>query len=123
MVSILKGSILGRYTVIFLVFLQSGSLHAIAEFGSGRDWAQSGVLRYFVTQFYGILVEDAAQEITKRSSLRLPQSYRRCFGFLWLVLFQIWSVPAWIYPELVQNKGGPEEQMLPFSFIKAIKNL
>ncbi|TGO61259.1 hypothetical protein BOTNAR_0131g00050 [Botryotinia narcissicola] len=118
-----KGSLAGRYTAMFIVFLISGIIHAIAELATGLKWKQSGVVRYFLTQYFGIVLEDIVKELSSKFGILRSEKLRNVIGYVWVFLFQVWSVPAWMYPQLVGIKGGPEDEPLPFSVVRLLRNV
>lgn len=83
----------------------------------GMPWQRSGSVRFFVTQFVGVVLEDAAQEFYRRIGRRLGGWRARALGFVWVFAFHVWSTPAWSYPGLVDRTGGEKDRILPFSLI------
>ncbi|KAF7889118.1 hypothetical protein EAF00_009418 [Botryotinia globosa] len=118
-----KGSVAGRYAAMFIVFLISGISHAIPELATGLKWKQSGAVRYFLTQYFGIVLEDVVKELSSKFGILRSEKSRNVIGYVWVFLFQVWSVPAWMYPQLVGIKGGPEDEPLPFSVVRLLRNV
>lgn len=93
-----------------------------AELGGGLPLERSGTMRFFCTQVYGIIIEDAVKALfsakkqkgSKRSSLGL-----RLMGYVWVASFLVWSTPAWLYPVAASPSG---ESFLPFSIVKRLMN-
>lgn len=71
-------------------------------------------------QVVGIALEEGVQNISRFSGFRLkqrpPPLWVRVLGRIWLILFLVWTIPAWVYPALCRRKGGTEGSTLPFSF-------
>ena len=120
-----------RYAHLFLMFLISGIIHALQEVAQGISFWQSGAIQFFVTQVFGILLEDLARTQcfrlrkhfngqTRQWALAPVSSY---FGYIWVLLFLVWSTPVWIYPSIAANKGEPKDKVLPFSVIGSIFGL
>lgn len=87
----------------------------------GMPWQESGSVRFFVTQFVGVVLEDTAQELYRRVGGR-PGNWRvRALGFAWVFAFQVWSTPAWFYPGLVERTGREQDNILPFSIVGALQ--
>ena len=124
-------SYFSRYAHLFLTFLISGIIHALQEMAQGLSFWQSGAIRFFVTQVFGIIVEDIAQVQWTRHGKRSDDQTRkvactpvlRSFGYTWVFLFLLWSTPVWIYPSIADNKGEPKDRILPFSVIGSILGL
>ena len=120
-----------RYAHLFLIFLISGIIHALQEVAQGISFWQSGAIRFFVTQVFGILLEDLARTQWVRLRKKLDGQTRRwgcapissAFGYIWVLLFLIWSTPVWIYPSIAASKGEPKDKVLPFSVIGSIVEL
>lgn len=119
--------IVPRYTKIVLAFFISGVVHQLIDMVNGLTWGQSNATRFFVTQALGIMIEDAAQEIWRRSfgggkGGDHPQEtarWKRIVGFIWVWAFMAWTVPVWTYA-LIARRAGLEEPpiMGPFSVSK-----
>lgn len=120
-----KGGLLGRYTFIFLTFLLSGLLHICSDLTAGHSWRVSGGMRFFCVQTLGIMLEDAVQaayRALQRFTAKGPKrnevsSLERAVGYLWVLVWMMWSVPAYAYPSARRNKG---EGVLPFSLLEGI---
>ena len=117
-----RGRLLSSYTRLFLTFLLSGIEHALSDVAQGLEWKQSGAVRFFCTQAVGIFAEDMIQAlyssiIRGRRKPLLPQSAVTLLGYVWVVLFMVWSTPVWTYPSLYANKGEEKDTIVPFSFV------
>ena len=134
-----KGSWITRYSRLFVAFLVSGIVHALTDVGEGYRWATSGSIRFFLTHWFGILIEDTVQDAycyflppsnaTKTSAEQggrqsgTSKRWARWVGRMWLAAFLVWSTPAWIYPVLRVNLGEKKDVALPFSFVKLLKGM
>ncbi|KAI9875333.1 MAG: hypothetical protein M1830_008604 [Pleopsidium flavum] len=121
-----KTTMLGRYTHLILAFLLSGFMHALTDVAEDYGWQASGSIRYFVTQAVGILLEDCVQAIYRSArgmaKEQQPELWAKLVGYLWVLLFQFWSTPAWIYPALIMNKGEKKDMIVPYSFFTHVKS-
>ena len=93
-----KGTLVARYTKIFFAFYVSGTMHLIADSGGAVTISESGALRCFCTQALGIMIEDAVQELYRRSGGDQKSCLPKAVGYIWVVLFLSWSSPVWVYP-------------------------
>lgn len=128
-----KGTLVARYTAIFLTFLLSGFMHLAADLASGIPWQQSGAIRFFCIQVIGIMLEDGVQAIYRSArglhrspgnrSPGQPPLWTRLIGYIWVLAFLSWSSPAWIYPTLRMNKGEDKDVVLPFSFVAFLRSV
>jgi hypothetical protein len=96
-----KPSLLERYTNIFFVFSLSGILHIFTDLGMGKS-SYWGTMLFFQSMAFGIMIEDAAQELTRR----LFQSHspvngdstslwKRVLGYAWVVTFLLIFTPIY----------------------------
>ena len=58
--------------------------------------SETGAMRFFVTQVLGFAIEDAVQAVYRRTAKPRPVMARVC-GYAWVVVFLLWSTPAWVY--------------------------
>lgn len=99
-------------------------MHALGDIAQGFTWKQSTSIRFFCIQALGIMFEDLAQAtyiriVPKRHIFLSSNSRFKVLGYLWVLIFLVWSTPIWIYPSIYQNNGGAKYQMVPFSLLKA----
>lgn len=116
---------MSRYTHLFMTFFLSGFIHAMTDVAEGFTWQQSGSLRFFCTQAVGIIIEDGVQTfyhwaVPDRKNALIHQPFAKILGYIWVVIFMVWSTPAWIYPSLYANRGEDKDLIVPFSLVKAI---
>lgn len=97
-----RGSLLARYSFIFLVFFLSGVLHVVSDIGMNLPPSQSGALRFFCTNAFGIILEDGVQELCRRLNGRKDSNglWSRTLGYVWVVVFLSWSTACWQYPQM-----------------------
>ncbi|KAK6063598.1 tat pathway signal sequence [Seiridium cupressi] len=102
-----KGGVITRYTHLFLTFAVSAVIHLLAEeYPGGIDWNRSGTTRFFMTQAFGILLEDLVQSAF---GPREPRYWAKVVGWVWVALFTLWSSPSHFYPRLQvidSSRGG-----------------
>ncbi|KAF5676105.1 acetyltransferase [Fusarium heterosporum] len=111
-----RGTLLSRYTRLFLAFLTSGAMHHcmhyIYRFTADESFS---IEKFYVTQALGIMFEDAVQAAS--GNLPLSQPVRRAVGYIWVLVFFAWSTPIASYPSM---RGGDPGQMVPFSVMGSI---
>ena len=71
-------------------------------------------------QAIGIMMEDAVQAIYRwyhgqKRTTASPRGWKRAFGFVWLLLWLIWTTPVWTYPVAQRSSG---EGILPVSLLR-----
>lgn len=93
------------------------------DVAAGTPWSKGGAARFFVTQFFGVLLEDAVQEIWRRSGGKSGGKAVKTIGLLWVFLFHAWSLPAWIYPIMMVDLGKDKYRAVPFSVAKPLLGL
>ncbi|KAF4958081.1 hypothetical protein FSARC_11117 [Fusarium sarcochroum] len=105
-----RGTLLSRYTRLFLTFLVSGLMHHslghLYSFAADDTFASE---RFYTLQAVGIAFEDAVQALT--ADIPLPMSVRRVVGYIWVLVFLSWSTPTCSYPSM---RVGDIGQMVPF---------
>lgn len=106
------------YLRVFIVFLISGVMHLLIDIASGIDIRDSGALSFFMVQIVGIAIEDIYRK-TKSQFCRFTTSrlrhWERLVGYVWVLTFLTWSVPAYLFPIL--SRSGPTDSTIPFSII------
>lgn len=108
-----RGTLLSRYTRIFLAFFLSGLMHFPMDRAFGLRYSDLASVRFFSIQALGVMVEDGVQAAT--AGLAIPPRVRRLVGYVWVVVFLWWSTPTWFYPSArVGDPGG----VVPFSFVR-----
>ena len=122
-----KGTLLARYTFTFFAFAISGFIHAMEDHGEGIVWQRSGSMRFFCTQAVGIMLEDTVQA-TYHAAVRrwggadahFQRLWTRVIGYSWVVIWMVWTSPAWFYPKLQIVTGSESDAILPFSFLRLL---
>lgn len=115
-----KGTLLARYTVLSLTFIISGAHHQLGDVASGVPWEEAGAMRFFVMQAVGIIVEDTVQGIYRwlmgqERTAAKPTRWKRALGFMWLLVWLIWTTPVWVYPVAQRSTG---RGILPVSLLR-----
>ena len=98
----------------------SGLQHVVTDMAAGMSFAMSGSIQFFVTHFFGMLVEDTVQKVWLRVGGRPSTRATTILGFVWVILFQLWSTPVWLYPMLLNRKGLESERLLPLNIMEGI---
>ncbi|KAI0193428.1 membrane bound O-acyl transferase family-domain-containing protein [Astrocystis sublimbata] len=88
-------SFLARYARLATAFLISGVLHYRADQLMGVPNAENGAIVFFLLHPLGICLEDA---IAPMVLAFLPKPLRHITGYLWVLVFFIWSSPVYTYP-------------------------
>lgn len=119
-----KGSLVARYSKIYIAFIVSGLLHLGTDFGVGVRFRNSGALQYFCTCATGIMFEDAVEAIWRRlvgpyGSKQPTPRWQRYVGYVWTILFLCWCTPRWIYPLIARHRAGIDE-VYPFGIAQYI---
>ena len=113
---------------IFIAFLLSGISHLIGDYGGGVLWAQSGAIRFFCTQALGIMIEDGAQEVWRRSFGEGEEEgdgeklWKKVLGYFWVAAFLIWSTPAWCFP-IVCDMRAEDVALLPGAWVPIFRGV
>lgn len=94
----------------------------IIDVASGIPWGESGAIRFFSIQAFGILLEESIQALYSSSPtlqrLFKPRvSWRRTIGYAWVFVFMVWTVPVWMYPMMWRTESGMQDSVLPFSIL------
>jgi len=87
-----KGGLWARYLKIILIFIISGLIYAAADIAGGIPFEKQGTTRFFVTQAFGIIIEDTVEALyhfsygndIKRS--RAP-GWAKTIGYVWTFAF------------------------------------
>ena len=118
-----RGGLVGRYAFIGCVFAASGLQHFAGDRVEGLNWKESGCVRYFAMQAVGIVVEDAAQEVWRRIGGGKETALRRRLGYLWVVAWQVWTLPGMTYPKLAAARGERRERIVQLSLMGFLGDL
>lgn len=123
-----RGTLVSRYTGLFLTFFFPGLIHAMTDVAEGFARQQSGSLRFFCTQAVCIIIEDGIRTMYRwalfdQKKASFLQPFNKVLGYIWVVIFMVWSTPIWIYPSLYANRGEDMELVVPFSLIRAIHRI
>ena len=115
---------LARYTDLFFVFLISGMLHHGIEVAQGMQLSESGATTFFVVMAMGILIEDTVQWLFYHLLVgdeKRGRWWAKIIGYVWVLGLFSYATPFYAYPSLRKNAGGLNNQVLPFSLIKMLK--
>ena len=130
-------TLVARYVHLASVFLLSGLLHSFTEVaahgGVGIDslltFQDSQCTRFFLTQAFGVVLEDGVQEFVRRlrriwgkQDQKRSEIFNRVVGWVWVIGFLGWSTPAIMYPAARLNTGEGSDVLLPISILRVVKN-
>ncbi|KAJ3578806.1 hypothetical protein NPX13_g1763 [Xylaria arbuscula] len=90
-----QNSFAARYARLTTAFLISGVLHYRADQIMGVPNAENGAVIFFLLHPLCICLEDTVAPIVFAF---LPKPLRRITGYLWVLVFFIWSSPVYTYP-------------------------
>ncbi|KAF4435899.1 hypothetical protein F53441_13407 [Fusarium austroafricanum] len=108
-----RGTLVSRYTRLFLAFLMSGLMHhCIGHLYLFAADAMFASERFYAIQAVGIAFEDAVQAMT--AHVHIPMPVRRVVGYIWVLVFLSWSTPISSYPSM---RAGDIGQMVPFRVV------
>ncbi|OJD11735.1 hypothetical protein AJ78_07544 [Emergomyces pasteurianus Ep9510] len=83
------------------LFLVSGLVHINSDRQLGITFRDTRCMSLFVRQAWGIMFEDAVQWmyrcITGSKGDGPVKLWHRLVGYMWLVIFALWSVPPWVF--------------------------
>ena len=122
---------LARDARIFATFLISGLLHLSADLAVGITFGESGSLYFSAHRPLGSVSRIACrQSITKfspkkrvRTRSSRIKTLEDLIGYIWLSAFLAWSTPAWSYPAMHMNQGGPRDIIWPFSVVAKLTDM
>lgn len=121
-----RGTQLSRYARLVTIFAISALMHVLVDVAAGMPVSSSGAIRFFLTQAFGILVEDIVVSIycgfLARGRPRPSYYYllEKGVGFMWVGVFMVWSSPAYVYPLMYRVNTGREDSVIPFSIMKLL---
>lgn len=114
-------NIIARYLKLTLIFLQSGIYHIPLDLASDISLSESGAVRFFVMQAFGIMIEDFVQavfrKVTGRKRKAESEKWMKIVGFVWTAWFLLfWTSPGW-YFVMIRSRAteAADRRMLPFS--------
>lgn len=115
---------MGRYVFTLLTFAVSGAFHMFNDISQGIPWHENGAVRFFLTQAFGIMFEDALVAMFGRllGQRQCGKTWIKVLGYVWVLTWLIWSSPVWIYP-LVRRSSGAALIPLPEQMHVAISRL
>ena len=116
-----KGGLVGRYVFISITFAVSGVYHVFSDITQQIPLHEIGAFRFFCMQALGIMFEDAAQAFHRylMGNKAVNSRYAgKALGYVWVVLWLVWTTPVWRYPAMQRDKG---EALLPFSLMSLLR--
>ena len=93
-----KGTLMSRYSHLFLVSFVSRINHQPFKFPAGIEPQESGAIQFFLTQAAGIMIEDGIQAMypsvygLNRDGSGAPPHWARWLGYMWVIVF--WVRPS-----------------------------
>ena len=115
-----KGTLIARYSKIFIAFFLSGVFHVAWDHGAGIPMRESGAMRFFLTQAFGIMLEDGFQATyyALRGRKRPSEAplLHKVFGYFWLILFLTWLFSLLIFPTFRSTRVGVDI-LFPFTIL------
>ena len=102
------------------MFLISGIVHLGIDISSCIPWQETGAIRIFCTQAFGILLAESARAMYLSNPLlqRLCEPYMslvRTIGGASVFAFMVRTVPGYMYPMMRTTRGGMQDSILPYS--------
>jgi hypothetical protein len=97
-----RSSLIGKLFINLYVFAMSGFVHAITIRQLGYTCGDREEIRFYVSNFFGILVETAAMaafsEITK--GYKVNSTVSKTVGYTWVFMFLFTVLPKSQYPKI-----------------------
>lgn len=100
-----------RYIRPVFAFFLSGMIHSPADQRQGVPNDENGALTFFLLHAAAIILEDAARPV----ATFFPLCFRYIMGYLWVLIFFVWSSPVYMYPGI--RLGYDAARLLPVRFI------
>lgn len=113
-----RGTLTARYANLLISFFISGLIHLGADLGARVPWRESGALRFYCMQAFGIMFEDGVQFLYNKTTGKRKQSgwFERGFGYVWVAAWLIWTTPEFVYPQVRASRPGVDT-LLPFRLV------
>jgi hypothetical protein len=87
-----------RYPSCFFI---SGVIHLFLDLAIGIPLDKTGALVFFLVQPLAFALEDVAGCLSKRYQMLEGNTVaKRLIGYIWMLLFCLWSWRPWAYPIL-----------------------
>ena len=114
-----RNRVLARYSRIFVAFLVSGLVHIGCDRAAAIPIGESGAVRFFCTQAFGVMIEDAVEDayrslIGSTNKVR-PKLWIRLVGYIWVLTFMSCSLPLWSFPYVRRHDPGAHPLIRPES--------
>ena len=91
----------------------------------GAVEVRHGAMRFFCTQFLGVVIEDTVQAQWSRMERGQGRvcgrvaGWKKWVGYAWVLVFLVWSTPVFQYPVMMAKRPAGDA-MLPFSVARVI---
>lgn len=84
---------------LLLVFALSGAVHVGLDLGFALSFSQTGAMRFFVLQAFGMLFEQAVWSVLRHVGCeRRSGKAGRVVGYFWVAGFLVLAAPTWVVP-------------------------
>ncbi|KAJ5239421.1 hypothetical protein N7468_004040 [Penicillium chermesinum] len=115
-----RGSLLGRYTVVYLVFFFSAGLHVVLDLVQGIPLPESGALLLFTLAPLGLMIEDGVKAAWKRSRSPAGQplfAWTKGLGLLWSMAWLGITSTWFFYPQMLRPQN---QNLVPLSLAQRV---
>ncbi|PLN82791.1 toxin biosynthesis protein [Aspergillus taichungensis] len=102
------------YIRLAFAFAVSGLVHLGMDLAFGVPLAQSGAMVFFGLQAVGIVVENTFQHVFRNTINGMSPGWRRALGYMWVVVFLLWTTPVWVNPLVHQLHRDGVRAFSPF---------
>ncbi|KAL4738634.1 membrane bound O-acyl transferase family-domain-containing protein [Aspergillus similis] len=108
---------------IVLAFATSGLMHLLIDMSTGLSVHTSGAVSFFSIQILGIIAENTALMLCHQamSYNRLPSTMQKCIGYIWVFMFLVWTVPAYMYPIMSLSDSVADNAVVPLSVVDLLR--
>lgn len=113
-----------KSTRIGTVFGVSAYMHFLIDISAGIHAQESGAIRFFSTQTFGLLAESLVSYVNfsfRPQGRAVPTSkMQKALGYAWVAVFLVWSLPAYIYPMMYRSAMGLDDSVVPVSLVRTV---
>jgi hypothetical protein len=97
-----RSSFIGKLFITFFVFTMSGAVHALALWQLGYSCGAWEELRFYVFNFFGVLVETIASPVFFKITrgYKLNHTISNAVGYAWVFMFLFTILPKSQYPKV-----------------------
>ncbi|KAI1873440.1 hypothetical protein JX265_005062 [Neoarthrinium moseri] len=115
-----RQSMLTRHARLGASFVLSGALHHIVDALVGVPLCESGMFKFFVMQWVGIIIEDVLATLGRVVGEGRPGQKMRYMGYAWVFLWLVWTTPSVFYPYTRAADGiRMDHSMLPRKLLRS----